>query len=307
MESAALKTYAKINLALDVTGLRDDGYHLVRMVMQSVDLYDEMRVRLVDSLIQPEPVALKCDKYYVPRDERNTAFKATQAVMKAVPGPFGGVSVRIDIKKNIPVSAGLAGGSSNAAGVIVGLNSLLGLGMSLEEMCDIGTSIGTDIPFCIMTLAADPRWNIRGGATCALAEGIGEKLTPVRPVNMWAVLVKPRLSVSTPAVYKALDKISGYSHPDVDSVLNGLSEGNLQLVQKGMGNVLENVTLKEYPEVAEIKELMLKYNDSMTLMSGSGPTVYSLFGSKRKAVAAYTQLRKELAESGAFVYMAETL
>ncbi|MGI6206237.1 MAG: 4-(cytidine 5'-diphospho)-2-C-methyl-D-erythritol kinase [Anaerovoracaceae bacterium] len=307
MDSIALKTYAKINLALDVTGVREDGYHLVRMVMQSVDLYDEMRVRLVDHNVQPEPVALKCDKYYVPRDSRNTAVKAAEAVMKTCQGAFGGSGVRIDIKKNIPVSAGLAGGSSNAAGVIVALNSLLGLGMTLDEMCGIGAGIGTDIPFCIMTLAADPKWNIPGGSTCALAEGIGEVLTPVRSVNAWAVLAKPKLSISTPLVYKALDSLDSYSHPDVDSVVHGLFEGNLQLVQKGMGNVFENVTLVEHPEVAELKQTMLRYNDTMTLMSGTGPTVYSLFGSKRKAANTYYQLSKELKESGASVFMAAAL
>lgn len=307
MDSIALKTYAKINLALDVTGIREDGYHLVRMVMQSVDLFDEMRIRLVDRAVQPEPVALKCDKYYVPRDSRNTAFKAVQALMDTYRGAFGELGVRIDIKKNIPVSAGLAGGSSNAAGVIVGLNSLLGLGMPLEEMCDIGAQIGTDIPFCIMTLAADSKWHIMGGSTCALAEGIGDVLTPVRPLDMWAVMVKPRLSVSTHAVYRALDNIGSYEHPDVESVLNGLSEGNMQLVQKGMGNVLENVTLAEHPDVAELKKLMEKYNDSMTLMSGSGPTVYSLFGSKRRAVNTYLQLKKDLKDSESSVFIAETL
>ena len=305
MDSLALKTYAKINLSLDVTGVREDGYHLVRMIMQSVDLHDEMRVRYLPS---EEPgIILKCNLYYVPTDSRNTAYKAAEKVMKAYPELFRKHSVRIDIKKTIPVSAGLAGGSSNAAGVIVALNHYLDLNMDLEEMCRMGAEVGADVPFCIMTLAADPRWRIKGGATCALAEGIGEDLTPLKPVRMWGVLAKPKLSVSTAEAYRGLDELSAYPHPDTDRILEGLREGNLPIVQRGMGNVLENYTLKQYPEVDAIKKTMMKYNKDMTMMSGSGPTVYSLFPGRKKALMAFNRLKEEFADSGVAVFLTKTL
>lgn len=305
MDSLALKTYAKINLSLDVTGVREDGYHLVRMIMQSVDLYDEMRVRYLPS--EETGIILKCNRYYVPTDSRNTAYKAAEKVMEAYPEIFRKHSVRIDIKKTIPVSAGLAGGSSNAAGVIVALNHFLDLKMDLDEMCRIGAGVGADVPFCIMTLAADPRWNIKGGTTCALAEGIGEELTPLKPVKMWCVLAKPKLSVSTAEAYRGLDELSGFSHPDTDRILEGLREGNFQIIQRGMGNVLENYTLMKYPEVSAVKKTMMKYNKDMTMMSGSGPTVYSLFPGRKKALLAFQRLKEEFEDSGVSVFLARTL
>ena len=305
MDSLALKTYAKINLSLDVTGLREDGYHLVRMIMQSLDLHDEMRVRVIPS--EETDIILKCNKYYVPTDSRNTAYKAAEKVIEAFPEVFRKHSVRIDLKKNIPVAAGLAGGSSNAAGVIVALNHFLDLGMDLEQMCRIGAETGADVPFCIMTLAADPRWKTEGGAVCALAEGIGEELTPLKPLRLWSVLVKPRLSVSTAEVYKGLDSLSGYNHPDTDRLMEGMKDGNLYTLQQGMGNVLENYTLNAYPEVRRIKTLMMQYNSSMTLMSGSGPTVYSLFPGRKKALLAYNRLKEDLEDSGAAVILTKTL
>lgn len=304
-DSLALKTYAKINLSLDVTGRREDGYHLVRMVMQSINLYDNMRVRLTE-----EPgIRLKCNKYYVPVDSRNTAYKAAEIMMEDFPEAFADRGVRIDIKKTIPVAAGLAGGSSNAAGVIIALNEMLGLGMDLDDMCRKGVRVGADVPFCLMTLAADRRRRMEGGSTCALAEGIGEELTGLRSLKMWCVVVKPRLSVSTAEIYRDLDHVGTYSHPDTDRLLEGLREGNIHIVQEGMGNVLENVTAVKYPEVETVKKIMMKYNKEMTMMSGSGPTVFSLFPGKRRAVAAYSRLRSELEDllPGAAVFMARTL
>lgn len=309
MDSLALNTYAKINLSLDVTGMRPDGYHLVRMVMQSVDLSDEMRIRLLpaEETAEEERIVLKCNKYYVPVDSRNTAYRAAEIMISRFPEHFHDHYVRIDLKKNIPVAAGLAGGSSNAAGVIVGLNHLLQLGMGLKEMCGIGAEIGADVPFCIMTLAADPRWKLQGGATCALAEGIGEDLTPLKPVRLWCVLVKPPLSVSTAEVYRGLDRIGEYPHPDTDTLLKGLRTGNLQVLQRGMGNVLEYFTLKNWPEVNAVKEEMLKHNKEMTLMSGSGPTVYSLFPGRKKAFLIYRLLKEKMESRGVFIAVGRTL
>ena len=305
MDSLVLKTCAKINLSLDVTGTRPDGYHLVQMVMQSVDLCDEMRIRLLPS--EETRIDLKCNKYYVPVDSRNTAYKAAAKMIERFPERFRQRSVRIDLKKTIPVAAGLAGGSSNAAGVLVGLNDLLDLGMDLKDMCELGMEIGADVPFCVMTQAADPRWNLQGGTRCALAEGIGEKLTPLKPVRLWCVLVKPPLSVSTAEVYQELDKIRSYPHPDTEKLLNGLRTGNIHILTQGMGNVLENYTLNAYPEVDAVKKKMMAYNPEMTLMSGSGPTVYSLFPGKKKAMNVFTRLKKELEGIGCSVFLAKTL
>ena len=305
MDSLAIKTYAKINLSLDVTGVREDGYHLVRMVMQSVDLSDEMRVRLLPA--EETEVILKCNKYYVPTDSRNTAYKAAEMMIAAYPEIFRRHSVRIDIRKNIPVSAGLAGGSSNAAGVIVALNHFLDLGMDLRAMCEMGARIGADVPFCIMTLTSRGKWKQEGGASCALAEGIGDELTPLKPVRLWCVLAKPPLSVSTAEVYRGLDALDGYVHPEISRTLDGIRDGNLQILQKGLGNVLENYTLRQYPVVDALKTKMLRYNPDMTLMSGSGPTVYSLFTGRKKALLAYTRLRDELKGSGTEIFLTRTL
>ena len=305
MDSLAIKTYAKINLSLDVTGVREDGYHLVRMVMQSVDLYDEMRVRLLPS--EQTEVVLKCNKFYVPTDSRNTAYKAAEKVIAAYPEIFRRHSVRIDIKKEIPVSAGLAGGSSNAAGVIVALNHFLDLGMDLKAMCEMGAQIGADVPFCIMTLVAKGKWKQEGGSFCALAEGIGDELTPLKPMKLWCVLAKPPLSVSTADAYRGLDALGEYEHPELSCVLDGLNEGNLRMIRKGMGNVLENYTLQAYPEVDALKKRMMRYNEEMTMMSGSGPTVYSIFSGRKKALLAYTRLRDELEGSNTDIFLARTL
>lgn len=307
MDSLALKTYAKINLSLDVTGRRSDGYHIVRMVMQSVDLHDEIRIRLLPPESDGARIILKCNKYYVPVDSRNTAYRAAEKLMSRYPDRFRGRSVRIDLKKNIPVAAGLAGGSSNAAGVIVGLNAFLDLGMDLGEMCRLGAEIGADVSFCIMTLAADPQWHLEGGATCALAEGIGEELTPLKPARLWCLLAKPPLSVSTAEAYKGLDALGEYPHPDTESMLQGLRTGNLQSLRRGMDNVLEQYTLKTWHQVAALKEQMRRYNPDMTMMSGSGPTVYSLFPGKKKAMQACSRLKESLEATDTFVYLAKTL
>ena len=307
VDSLSLKTYAKINLSLDVMGTRPDGYHLVRMVMQSVNLHDEMRIRLLPSEPDEAKIVMKCNKYYVPVDARNTAYKAAEIIMNRFPEAFRHRSVRIDLKKNIPVAAGLAGGSSNAAGVIIGLNDYLNLGMDLRELCLTGAEIGADVPFCIMTLASEPRWKLEGGATCALAEGIGDQLTPLKPARMWCVLVKPPLSVSTAEAYRGLDSITDYPHPDTESVLKSLNTGNLQILQRGMGNVLEYYTLTAYPVVDAVKKEMQKYNKELTMMSGSGPTVYSLFPGKKKASLAYSKLCEKLEKEGMSVYLSKTL
>lgn len=315
MKSISLKTYAKINVSLDVTGVREDGYHEVRMVMQAVDLHDEMVVRIVPK--QEPNIVLKSNRYYVPADSRNTAFKAARLMLDLYDGSHAGgrdFGVRIDIGKEIPVAAGLAGGSSNAAGSIVALNRLLELNLPLEDMCSIGSRVGADVPFSILSLlAALKNQNetvVPEGAevsSAALAEGIGEVLTPLPPLKMWTVLVKPHFSVATKDVYQALDQIVIRKRPDTESVIRGLQTGNVMPVRAGMANVLEEVTLVQHPEVAEIRAIMQKYCPDMTMMSGSGPTVFSLFPGKKTALRAYAQLQRELRDHPCTVYFAKTL
>ncbi len=307
MKLISLKTYAKINITLDVTGVREDGYHEVRMIMQAVDLYDEMVLRTIPC--DEWKITIKSNRYFVPVDERNTAYKAAEVIIeeclkKAGIGPF---ELRIDIKKEIPVAAGLAGGSSNAAGVITGMNEMLDLGLDLQEMCRLGSCIGADVPFCIMSIAASDEKESAEASTAVLAEGIGEVLTPVSPLHMWAVLVKPHFSVSTGAVYKALDSTEIPEHPDTERVLMAMKTENIQNLRNSMVNVLENVTLRDHPEVAELRRTMQKYCSDLTVMSGSGPTVFSLFTSRREAAEAFESLKKELDSRSYTILMAKTL
>lgn len=293
MGSIALKTYAKINLSLDVTGVREDGYHEVAMVMQAVNLYDEMKIRI--SPAEKSSITLKTDKYYIPVDDRNTAYKAAQVILdEFTPEP---VEIRIDIGKRIPAAAGLAGGSSNAAGVLIGLNVLLKLGLDLEGLCRLGLRIGADVPFCIMSMVyAERSYGVEGGSACALAEGIGEVLTPLPSADAWIVLAKPPVGVSTPAVYKALDAVSGYAHPDTEAVINCVKNGDITGIKEKTGNVLEVVTVRDFPVVAELMEKMraaaaeLELNP-LIMMSGSGPTVFAVFTEQKDAEALYEALK----------------
>lgn len=326
MKTLALKTYAKINLSLDVIGKREDGYHEVRMVMHAIDLYDEMRIRLIPAATWK--ITIKTDKYYIPVDSRNTAYRAADLIQGEFLSERIPCEIRIDIKKNIPVAAGLAGGSSNAAGVLIALNELFELGLSLKVLCDLGSKIGADVPFCLMAMYGKSNKNSQNSeminqieddlstaedklsevtddiksdeqysnGVCALAEGIGEKLTPLNSLDVWVLLVKLPISVSTPEVYAALDNISGYDHPDTQILLEGLKSKNLQKIKAGMVNVLENVTLNKHPNIAEIKREMQKLAPDTTLMSGSGPTLFSIFNDKKHAKAAYNSMKKIEAE-----------
>lgn len=308
-KSLACRTYAKINLSLDVTGVRDDGYHEVAMVMQGIDLYDEMRVRLFPA--DEHIITLKTDKYFVPTDARNTAYKAAQLMIDEC--GLEPMEIRIDIKKTIPVAAGLAGGSSNAAGVIMLLNAMLDLDMDLEKMCALGQKIGADVPFSIMTMAAaESELGVEGGATCALAEGIGEILTPLEPAEFWVTLAKPPIAVSTPAVYKWLDEVGEYDHPDTAGVIEGVRKGSLETVAAGMGNVLEYVTLERFPEVMTLKQQLRACAENAapgapTMMSGSGPTVYSLFYDRSAAEAAEAALRAAVDDKKTDIFCVKTL
>lgn len=267
-----MKARAKINLALDVIGKRNDGYHNVRMVMQTVNLYDYITIRKTRS----PGIILKTDLKWLPEDERNIAYRAAKLMVERYNIKEG---ILIDLKKRIPVAAGLAGGSSDAAAVFVGLNKLFGLKIPKKELMNLGYKLGADIPYCIL----------RG---TALAEGIGEKLTKLPPMPFcYVVIAKPNFSVSTAHVYQNLSLDNLSYHPDIEAVIKGIKTGDLDIIAKNLGNVLESVTAKEYPIINDIKKTMIEYGALGALMSGSGPSVFGLYRNKKEAQAASTELK----------------
>ncbi len=267
-----LKALAKINLGLDVLGRRENGYHDVRMVMQTIYLYDHVTL----SKMAEAGIHLECNLFYLPVDENNIAYKAAKLLMDEFHITEG---VHIKLDKHIPVAAGLAGGSANAAAVLVGMNRLFSLGLTQEELMERGVSLGADVPYCVM----------RG---TVLAEGIGEILTPLPPLPKCYVLVaKPGISVSTKMVYEKLDSKEIEEHPDIDGILEGLKGQDIQKVAVSMGNVLEKVTIEEYPIIEEIKAVMKEAGALNAMMSGSGPTVFGIFDDRNAAKEAQQALR----------------
>lgn len=271
-DTIKLKALAKINLGLDVLGRRENGYHDVRMVMQSIYLYDNVTIEKTE-----EPgIQLVTNLYYLPIDENNIAYKAAKMLMDEFQILSG---VKIILDKHIPVAAGMAGGSSNAAAVLVGMNRLFGLNLSQQELMERGVKLGADVPYCVM----------RG---TVLAEGIGEILTPLDPMPKCYVLVaKPAIGVSTKVVYEKLDSKEIEDHPDIDSILAGLKEQDLKKVAASMGNVLERVTVDDYPIIEDIKNVMLEAGALNAMMSGSGPTVFGIFEDKKTAKEAQRKMR----------------
>ena len=272
MDRLELKALGKINLGLDVLGRRENGYHDVRMVMQTVYLYD----RIIMKKSKTPGIRLETNLYYLPVNENNLAYQAAQMLMDEFHMEEG-VSIQLD--KHIPVAAGMAGGSSNAAAVLFGMNRMFSLGLSQKELMERGVKLGADVPYCIM----------RG---TVLAEGIGEILTPLSPMPKCYVLIaKPAISVSTKMVYEKLDSHEIEDHPDIDGILAGLKAGDLKKVAGSMGNVLERVTVDAYPVIDQIKEMMIKEGALNAMMSGSGPTVFEEKATARKAADAIRDAR----------------
>lgn len=274
MNQIDLKALAKINLGLDVLGVRADGYHTVRMVMQSIYLYDEVRI-----IKKKTPgIELKSNLHFLPNDEHNIAYQAAAMLIEEFNIQEG---VRIILNKHIPVSAGMAGGSTNAAAVLFGMNQLFRLRLERTALMERGVKLGADVPYCIM----------RG---TVLAEGIGEKLTVLPAMRKCVVLIaKPPISVSTKAVYEALDAKEIVEHPDIDGIIDGLKTGSLKQIAASMGNVLEVVTIPMHPEIAAIKQVMLETGALGAMMSGSGPTVFGLFESKSQACKAKEKIKEK--------------
>jgi 4-diphosphocytidyl-2-C-methyl-D-erythritol kinase len=251
-----VKAPAKINLSLDVLRKRDDGYHEVKMIMTTIDLADRLELKELEE----DRIEILSHNRYVPDDQRNLAYQAAQLLKERFQVKKG---VSITIEKNIPVAAGLAGGSSDAAATLRGLNKLWKLGLTVDELAELGAEIGSDVSFCVY-----------GGT--AIATGRGEKIEHIpAPPPCWVILAKPQIGVSTAEVYRNL-KVESVTHPDVDKMVHYIKNEDYEGICSSVGNVLEEVTFRMHPEVAHIKEQMKRFGADAVLMSGSGPTVFGL-------------------------------
>lgn len=280
METITRNAYAKINLGLDVTGVLPNGYHEVKMIMQNVAICDT----LTFSEREDDRIVVETNEGILPTDENNLVYKAV-LLLRELTGDTRGVTIRLE--KRIPIAAGMAGGSTDAAATLLGVNELLGLGLTKEKLQEESVRIGADVPYCVL------------GQT-ALSEGIGEKLTPVAaPPQAYLVVAKPDIYVSTPVVYKKLDAKESYEHPDIDGMIEALENKDLDGIISRLGNVLEIVTIEDYPVVEEIKKLLIENGALGALMSGSGPSVFAVFreeetAKKASEVLAEANLAKQL-------------
>ncbi|MGG5462857.1 4-(cytidine 5'-diphospho)-2-C-methyl-D-erythritol kinase [Clostridium sp. B9] len=277
-----MKAYAKINIALDAIGKREDNYHLLRMIMQTVDLYDVIDITKRND----NSISISCNKHYVPTDERNLAYKAAVLFKDKFNIKDG---VDINIKKNIPVAAGMAGGSTNAAAVLVIMNKLFNVNASMDELKELGLKIGADVPYCI-----------EGGT--ALCEGIGEVITPLKPFeNKILVILKPNFGVSTKEVYTSLDINRIRKHVNIEGLIDAMENDDLNYVAKNMKNVLENVTLKKHTILKAIKEDMKRSGALGAMMSGSGPTVFAFFDNMLTAQKSFEFLKNKYKYSDVYI------
>ena len=298
MKRLELKAYAKINLALDVTGRREDGYHLVDMVMNQIGLWDTVQLETEERpaergfaiTLTVEGAALSCGA-------DNLAWKAAEAMGQIWKEKNGSEapSVSIRIVKRIPVAAGLAGGSADCAAVLLGLNALWDLRLDLENLKAAGLSLGADVPFCVSGQAfGNPFLGLSGGSPGARAKGVGEKLTPLPQPDFWILLVKPAFSVSTGEIYRALDETPEYEHPDIEQMICGLQEKDWEKVFRNAGNVLEKSVEIRYPDIKYTKSKINTIgNPVYTAMSGSGPTLFGLFDSEESCRQAARKLSEE--------------
>ena len=257
------KAYAKINLGLDVVGRRDDGYHLVRMIMQSIDLFDELSFENRDD----NKIVIETADPRIPTDEHNLIWKAADQLRSHCHVENKGVTIHLE--KHIPMAAGMAGGSTDAAATYIALNELWGLGLSVDDLCGLAVKKGADIPYCI-----------KGGT--ALSEGIGEELTALTDMpSCHIVIAKPLLDVSTAWAYTTLDSAPIENHPDIDGIRSAIESGDLSGITDRLGNVLEPITSGKYPVIEEIRQILLANGAMGARMSGSGPTVFGIFENKK--------------------------
>lgn len=273
MNEYRIKAYAKVNLGLDVIRRLPNGYHEVKMVMQSIGLCDELTLEKAS-----EGITLTTDHPELSCGEDNLICKAAKLMFDTYHIPGG---INIHLQKNIPIAAGMAGGSTDAAAVMKGISRLFDLEIPLDQLMELGVSIGADVPYCIL-----------GGT--ALAEGIGEKLTPLTPApDFYILIAKPEISVSTKYVYENLDLTGVKRHPDIDGMVLSIESGSLQGILDRMGNILESVTVSAYPVIDTLKRRIRELGAVNSLMSGSGPTVFGIFLSEQAAEFACEQLKSE--------------
>lgn len=273
MRQINLKAYAKINLGLDVLRRREDGYHDVRMIMQNVSLYDKLTLKKISK----DEIQLSSNVGALPNNEKNLVYKAI-SLIKEECGVKGGV--KAELEKMIPMAAGMAGGSTDAAAALIGMNKLFDLKLTTEQLMELGVKIGADVPYCVL-----------GGT--ALSEGIGEILTPLKPMpHCYILIAKPRISVSTRFVYENLEADKLAYHPDIDGMLEAIDSGDLQGITDRLSNVLETVTEKKYPIIGQIKAAMMEAGAMNSLMSGSGPTVFGIYADKATAMKALEKVRE---------------
>lgn len=280
--------YGKINLGLDVLRRREDGYHEVKMIMQMVDICDT----LTFTSREDDEIHIVTDHGSVPCDEHNLIYKAAMILFEETGRHIG---VDVELAKRIPVAAGMAGGSTDAAAALLALNEMLGLPLTRERLSEIAVRVGADVPYCVM-----------GGT--ALSEGIGEKLTPLpAPPEAYLVIAKPDIEVSTAFVYKNLKLEMIDRHPDIDGMVKALYEGRLEGITDRMENLLETVTIPAYPIIRTIKEICRQEGAYNALMSGSGPTVFAVYKEKEKAQRAIERIQEEgLAQEVFLTGFAET-
>lgn len=272
MKEISVKALAKINLGLDVVRKRADGYHEVRMVMQTIHLFDRLEITRDSS----GRITISTNLPFLPTNENNLVYKAADLLKEEFQIGDG---IHVKLHKHIPVAAGMAGGSTDAAAVLYGMNRIFGLGLTREQLMKRGVKLGADVPYCVM----------RG---TALAEGIGEELTALPPMVKCPVLIaKPQIGVSTKFVYENLKLNERTVHPDIDRLIEDMKAKDLRAIASDMGNVLETVTIPNYPVIAEIKEHMMEHGALNAMMSGSGPTVFGLFEDENTAAGAYEAMR----------------
>ena len=282
MNRLELNAYAKVNLGLDVLRRREDGYHELRMIMQTVDLYDTLTLERTDD----KGIFMTCNIEGLPCDESNLVCKAAKLMFEEYNLPGG---IRMHLEKRIPMAAGMAGGSTDAAAVFNGINELYDLGVSKERLCELGVKVGADVPYCIV-----------GGT--ALSEGIGEVLTMLPNVPDCVVLIaKPDFDVSTKYVFENLHANSLTYHPDIDAMADAIHAGDLDGVVKVMDNVLETVTEARYTEITAIKNVMKEHGAMRAMMSGSGPTVFGLYENESDAEAAADAIKEQNLAKQVFV------
>lgn len=274
MDKLELNALGKINLGLDILGQRENGYHDVRMVMQTVYLYDRICLEK-----QKKPgIELQMNLSFLPADQKNLAYRAAQMMIDEFQIEEG---LRIALEKHIPVAAGMAGGSADAAAVLYGMNLMYDLGLSEEALKERGVKLGADVPYCI-----------RRGTM--LAEGVGEVLTPLPPLPKCYILIaKPSVSISTEMAYQTYDALEEREHPEIDEILSGLEQGDIRKVAAHMGNVLETAMIPKYPVIAKLKEFMLNRGALGAMMSGSGPTVFGIYETKSMAKKAAAHMKKD--------------